>query len=414
MKSIPRILKQHWGKIVLILLFVLLCVNSVKKGGDFDVYLHAANKLSNGENIYVPPFLDGLNYYYSVFFAMLLIPFVNFPFTVELIWSLGSLVFLYRSFLLAQAYLPMEGWTEKRKTIFGIVLLVLGFQFIQYNILMIQITLFLLWGILESVRQIEKGNHILAGLLLALIINIKVMPILVLPYLLYRGHIKAFAWTVGLFFVLLYLPAVYVGWDENNFLLTEWWKIINPSNKEHVFEVEIGGHSLSALIPVLLTDTEILFSSKRNFIDLPEGTVEFILNVVRLALVGLTLFFLRSLPFKEEKSPLKKFWELSYIVFLIPLILPHQQKYAFVLCLPLVMYLLFYFFEKRKQGYSTGDKVALGIFALAMLNYSPLYGRDIIGRFLFEWTQYYRFLTFSSLLLIPVAMYCRPNQLQQV
>lgn len=411
MNRIIPFLNANKGRALLVLGFVFLSVKGVLKGGDFDVFIHAAHKLQGGLNLYVQPFHEGLQYYYSVFFAWILLPFHTYALGLKLFWALASLVMLVRAYILARGYLQLDKWTQKTRIIFGLLLLILSFQFIHYNLHKIQITLFLLWGIMESVHQAECKRPWLAGIILALVINIKIMPLLVLPYLLYRGYFKASAWTVVFSVVYLYSPAIYLGWEENNCLLTEWWKIINPTNREHVFEVEIGGHSLSALIPVLITDTPLLFETKRNFLQLSEGTTEIILNCSRLLLAGITFLFLRSWPFQKEESPLKRFWELSYVICLIPLIFPHQQKYALLLTLPLVMYLLYFFFEARRRGFSKGEKIALSFFVAAMLCYSPLYGRDLIGRFLFEFTQYFRLLTFATLTLIPIAVYCRPDKL---
>ena len=90
----------------------------------------------------------------------------------------------------------------------------------------------------------------------------------VLGFLFYRGYLKAIAISLMTFVVLLFLPGLTLGWDHNVFLLSEWWSIVNPSNKEHMFETDIGTHSLVALIPVYLTDTIGVLPQKRNFMNL--------------------------------------------------------------------------------------------------------------------------------------------------
>lgn len=57
-------------KILLLLLIVTFSVLTSLDGGDFDVYLDAAVKLHENKNIYAPPFVKGLQYYYSVFFLL--------------------------------------------------------------------------------------------------------------------------------------------------------------------------------------------------------------------------------------------------------------------------------------------------------------------------------------------------------
>jgi hypothetical protein len=276
---------------------------------------------------------------------------------------------------------------------------------------MIQVTFFLLWAVLESVNLIRKGKSIPGGVLLGIAINIKLMPILLLPYLVYRGYFKALLVCVITCIALLFLPALFIGYDDNQFLLSEWWSIINPGNKEHLFETGIGTHSLTAFLPVYLTETGGEMPFKRNIFNLNYEAVTLIVNISRLFLLSLSLLYFRSLPFRQESNKLKSFWELAFFLLLIPLILPHQQKYAFLLAVPMVSYLVYFFIATHRYPRNAGYYLTLSIFILCALFFSPLYGSDIIGKFLFRLTQHYRFLTFATLFLIPVSLYCNPGKL---
>jgi hypothetical protein len=133
----------------------------------------------------------------------------------------------------------------------------------------------------------------------------------------------------------------------------------------------------------------------------------------RLFLLALSLLFFRSLPFKKESNKLKSFWELSYFILLIPLLMPHQQKYAFLLALPMIIYLIYFFISIHPHIKSTLYYLVLVVFILCILIYSPLYGSDIIGKFVFDLTQYYRLLTIATLLIIPISIYCNPHKLNK-
>jgi hypothetical protein len=56
--------------------------------------------------------------------------------------------------------------------------------------------------------------------------------------------------------------------------------------------------------------------------------------------------------------------------------------------------------------------VAFWAFVASVLVYSPLYGSDILGEYLFALTQHYRLLTWCTLSLIPIALYCDPRTLR--
>lgn len=382
-------------------------------GGDFDVYLDAAQKMQTHMNIYVPPFIKDLQYYYSPFFAWILIPFSKYVFVTELAWSLISYLLLFRTFKLMQHYFDFTRITSKQYTIWILLTVLFSVQFILYNVAMIQITFFLLWAIFEAMNQIFKGKFISGGALLGLVINIKIMPVLILPFLFYRGYFKALCMALLTFLILLFLPVITIGYEYNMFLLAEWWKIINPANKEHLFEAGIGTHSLVSLLPVYLTETVGEMPYPRNIFNLGPHTVEVIINVSRLFILALSLIYFKSLPFKKELYRLKSFWELSYFVLIIPLLLPHQQKYAFLFAIPMISYLLYFFIRTYAYQKTTLYYIMLYTFAVCLLFYSPLYGSDVIGRFLFDVTQHYRFLTFATLLFIPVSMYCSPLRLDK-
>lgn len=400
--------------VIIILIIVLLSsVVSSLDGGDFDVYLDAARKLAAGENIYQPPFVKGLQYYYSVFFAMVLVPFSYTVFITEFLWLLLSYFLLYRTWILVEKYFDTGLLTVKKYRLWLTYTALLALQFVMYNVAMIQVTIFLLWAIVEAVNLIGNNKPYLAGFLLAVAINVKIMPIIILAYLFYKGYFKTLITTIVCFVILLYLPAIFIGVEYNNFLLAEWWKIINPQNKEHLFETGIGMHDLGALLPVYLTETVGEMPFKRNVLNLPAQQVEWVINGARLVLLGISLFFFRSLPFKTENNKLKQLWEMAYFLLLIPLLLPHQQKYAFLFALPMVSHILYYLLVTGRQNLKPVGWVAIFIFILAMLFYSPLYGADVIGKFLFEYTQHYRMLSWATLALIPVALYFSPGRLQK-
>lgn len=400
--------------IVVIVIAVISCFISAADGGDFDVYLDAAGKLTNHQNIYQPPFVKGLQYYYSVFFALVLEPFSYAVYIAEVLWLLLSYFLLYRTWVLIEHYFDTSIFSAKKYRYWVMLTVLLALQFIMYNVAMIQVTVFLLWSIFESLQLINNKKPLAAGALLALAINIKIMPILMLTYLFYKGHFKALAATIICNVALLYLPAIFIGVGYNNFLLTEWWAIINPANKEHLYETGIGMHSLTALIPVYFTPTVGEMPYAQNIFDLSAKQVELVLNCTRLFFLSLSLLFFRSLPFKNEENKLKEFWQIAYFVMLIPLLLPHQQKYAFLFTLPMIVYLLYFFLTTYNKIKTLAYTAVFVLFCLAMVFYSPIYGADVIGQFLFRYTQHYRLLTIATLLLIPITLYFSPNRLKRI
>ena len=413
--SMLRSIKITPQNIIITLLIIFAVATSIvfaKKGGDFNTFLNIAQELKEGKNIY------SSGAYYCVFFFLLLLPFCNYLFLAKFLWLLLSYFLLYRIWILIKQYFDITRLTKKQYILWSVLVALYSIQFIIYNIHMLQITIFLLWGCLESLRLIRNKKEILGGMLLATLVIVKMMPLLLLPYLFYRGYFKSIMVTVLFFVVLLFVPALFIGVDYNNFLLSEWWNVvwnvINPANSGHLYEIEsTGTHSLTALLPVYLMPTEAVLPYQRNIATLQPETIVMIITIARLFFLSISLFFLRSFPFKKENSKLKTFWEFSYFLMLIPLLLPHQQKYAFLFVIPMLSYIFYFFISTWKMKKTTLYWICLVCFIIPSLMYSPLYGSDVIGKFLFNYLQHYRILTVATLFFIPVALYCNPRTLRQ-
>lgn len=402
---------------VLILLVVAYVVKEALGNGDFKVFLEAAKLIRNGENPYNKwIFVSEGNYclyFYSPLWAVLLIPFSYLPnFIPNIIWLSANIFFLYRIYQLLKRFVELNSITRRQLHWILLLCIIMSLRFIQYNFGMIQMTIFLLWGVLESLRLIQDKKVVYGGILLALIINIKILPIVILPYLLYRSYIKGFVYTLIFSIVFLFLPILYTGWSTNNFLLTEWWSVINPANPEHLVETDLGPHSLTALVPTLLSETLGKISIPRNIFNLSENTATYALNITRLLLIILTLFFVKWPPFIHARNKLFQLRELAYIVLLIPLIFPHQQKYAFVLAIPALFYLSHFIIINLplRRVVMTGIRwyTLMTIMCLSFI-LMTLSTDGLIGREFNNITQHFKTITWGALLLIFALLLASPK-----
>jgi len=238
-------------------------------------------------------------------------------------------------------------------------------------------------------------------LLLAIGINIKLLPIVFLPYLFYKGYFKAFGFTLLFYLLSLIGPSVFIGHSYNITLLKSWLVLVNPSQQRHVLDVdERSFHGLSTLLSTLLIknvpDIHAL-TLKRNIADLSVETLSKTLLVVRLTLVALTLYLMKWMPF--VKSNLRNsLIEVSYVLLSIPLIFPHQQHYAFIFIVPafaLVLYTLILNFEKTILF-----KKRTIIFLLVLIY---LFGnlKIVFGEYNVYY-EHFKILTYGALLLVPL------------
>lgn len=391
--------------ILALIFWFIFCYNKALKGGDFDVYLDAAQKLTEGKNIYAPPFAKGLQYYYSVAFALFLSLFVQIPVWCKFIWLLFSSWCIYRSWRIALFFLePKKYLSEKSFNTWCFVLALLAIRFALYNFLALQLTLFLLWACLESVYQSYNNRPYLGGTLLGIAINIKLLPLVIIPYLIYRTWYKTALFALLVMVLLLFLPIVFIGNDANAFLLAEWWSTINPTSSENSIKTNKLMHSLAAVIPAYFMNAIDGFDGARNIMSLSEDSVKLLINFLRFFLISFTLFFLKWPPFKKTLSKQQLWWEMSYILLIVPLIFPHQQKYSFWFILPAIAYItIIVFIQKDKRHYYF--KL---FFAFLLLLISPIIGRDILGDHIYDLFQYYKVLSLVTFFLLFFLAFLRP------
>ena len=387
---------------------LLFLISQATHTGDFRIFIEASNFLKNGESPYNKwIFISKDHYYlyfYSPFWALILVPFTFLPsFFTNLIWLLLNVLFLVRLKNILVQYIELSSMSIYQLKWVLFLTALMSIRFILYNFQMVQMTIFLLWGALESIRLIKKGENVWGGMLMAFIINIKILPIVLLPYLFYRGYFKGTASTILFSALFILLPSLYLGWSENLALLTDWWSVINPMNTEHLFESELGPHSLTALIPSLLIEGPGSLDYKRNILSIGFENAAIVLNVVRLSLVLSVLYFLKWPPFTKARSIKHELWEISYILLLIPLIFPHQQKYAFAFAIPACFYMSHFvvrFFKQGVPGCSKSKFITIAFMLGASIILATVSTDGIIGRELNNISQHYKTITWGMILLL--------------
>lgn len=402
--------------ILLLGLFYLVCFIDIDK--DIDAFIGASKLIADGKSCYntwIPCGGGFLLYFYSPLFAIILTPLTFLPqVLVNIIWLSFNLFFLYKIFRLIEFYLPVSTLSSRNRNIYFLLVAISVFRFLLYNFELGQMTIFLVFASLESIRLILEDKKTLGAALLALAINIKLLPITLLAYLIYRGEFKASLLTLLFFILFLFLPAVFIGMDFNTSLIIEWWNLITNTVDNSLAD-DSGRPSLSSLIPSLLMEIDGEIEIRRNLLFLNVETAILILNMVRGLLVLLTLYFLRSLPFKKMNDPLQNYYALAYILLIIPLIFPHQGKYSFFYMLPAFSYLIYMVFCLLKKKKETVDykmpvrfKVAISGLIISFVM-TTLTTDGIIGKHYSDITDHFHFITIGALvLIIPLAIF-RPE-----
>ncbi len=404
MNKLTEFLNSSSAKILLsVFCLVYIAIESTGEG-DFFIYYSAAAKVFGNESIYEMKFCDGFHYLYSLMFAICLYPFTFLPFYLaKFLWLCLNAVLLYRLFKIVFLFLD----TDKQNISMWFYLLVFLFsiRFVHENFHASQITIIILYICLESMNFIFYKNRITGAIILAIGINIKLLPIVFIPYLLYRGQFKALVYVILACVLFWTLPIAFVGYKHNLAWMHDWWELINPTASKNILDVEERSfHGLTTLFTTLFiaTPPDIhALSLKRNILDLSVDQLYNILNITRLLLVCLTVYFLNTRLFKDALSKKHQLYELSYIMALIPLIFPHQQHYAFMFLLPAIIVVLYFMFldfsnQKVKQ------KITL-IVLLAVI-YLTFNLKILLGQFN-DFYEHFKILTYGAILLLMLLFY---------
>lgn len=369
MKKKSLITYRHFQIVAMIALSVFLAIEAFRQC-DFNIFFEAGKDILEGENLYTKIYQGWLHYYYSPFFALLLSPFTYFSeYVITLLWLGLNVYFFYRIWEILRDWLEINllPITTRRWFFWGSVILCV--QGIRDNIHYHQITIMMIFLTLQGLDLILKKKEWQGGALIALGINIKILPIVFFPYLIYRGSWKGALSVILVWVFLLFLPSAFIGWEYNSYLLNEWWSGINPSQKENVLDFARAG--LGSLVTALFHSEE--GETQPIFItQLSMDSIIFITNGFRLFLVIFTLYFLRTLPFQKARNNLHRHWEVGYLFLVIPFLFPHQQNYAYFFIYPAVVYLMYVFYRKIKTRgkfklLSLKDKISLGVLGVSYL-----------------------------------------------
>lgn len=392
---------------ILILVFILFEAGGE---GDFLIFRSAASDLLRGENIYRNEYSTWYHYYYDLVFALLLYPFSFLPlYYVKVLWLILNVFFAYRIWQIILSWLPLSLIGAKRKKLFIFLSVVFVFAFLWDNFHLSQVTIFVLYLTIEGLHLINTERVPAGSLLIAFGITMKVLPILIIPYLIWRSEWRSVFFIILCIGILLFIPSIFIGSEQNNFLLLERWKLLNPINISHILDTnERSFHSLTTFFATLLVkDCQDVYALpiRRNVADISLAGLSWVINIARAAFILFTIYFLGSKPFKRTTSKLQQLYELSYICLITPLIFPHQQLYAFLYIMPASAYLLFFIFAAHAQHVKK-----IGLLTSLICIYFLTNAHFILGQFN-HYYNHFKTLTYGVFLLILLLAIYKPEKL---
>lgn len=419
LNNFPKDYKNRLLYIALGLIILLIILYEAQGKGDFNIFVSASRDLLSGKNIYEIKYNQWYHYYYDVVFALILVPFSYLPlYLVKILWLILNVFFVFRIWKIITGWLPISDLNNKIKTVFVLLSFLFIFRFLRDNFHLSQVTIFILYLTLEGLSMIDKDKKLQGSGLIALGINIKLLPLVIIPYLIYRNDWKSVFYIISGIIVLLFLPVMVLGFDYNWFLLTERWKLLNPSNQTHILDTsERSFHSLTTFLATLLVKNSgdsYALGLKRNIANISIENLNLVINIVRGAFVLFSLYFLRTKPFISRISKVQKLYEISYVCLIIPLIFPHQQHYAFFFIFPATTYLVYYmlwiYFSPNINENKYHKCRKIGFVTTMVISYFLTNSHLILGQFT-DYYDHFKTLTYGILMILVLLALSKPNKL---
>lgn len=395
--DIKGLLKRIDPIVFLCVVYALWLLNLLSRSeglvDDFDVFFHSGKRLLNQENIYGEPHYINLKYFYSPLFSclMALIQGIDLQ-LVKVFWFILNSCLLFR--VVRIMYLQVFSKSGMKTLVFFLTMLLTA-KIVLINYTFNQITILILWSVLESYHQLKKGNLIWSVIVLCIGINIKILPIVLVPYFLYISGqpLKMLGLGILTLLVFTFLPAVFIGYGYNNFLLEEWWKTLNPASSIHAVQVyEYGLLDAGAMISKYLSDKKVYLEPVLNIASLSDSTVFAITNALRVILLIMAVMF--ALRMKHAINGIQAhFLSMAMFMTLVPLCFPHQREYSYLFYMPMIAVNLTFTFKYRQV-------IPIICFVFTALLGGLLTWVDFVGKPLVDVFVYYRLVTMGMLLMM--------------
>ena len=190
--------------------------------GDWAVYYRAGEAMAHRRPIYTLEHGELLTFKNAPVIALLVAPLTLLPsYVARFIWFIGDLVLLVVILGMCSRLLPSRSANLRAWIALGAWALADRFIMFQLGagtnaVLYIALSVGALYSIV-------RGWPIAAGAALAGAVFLKLVPICLLPYfLLHRRPVTAFSSFAVTSILLALLPAMWVGWDANRQMLTQW------------------------------------------------------------------------------------------------------------------------------------------------------------------------------------------------
>lgn len=299
----------------------------LKHNNDFPVYYDTARAVINSENIYL---VHSQMYIYPPILAIILVPFSLLPLEISTwLWYWVNIGALFGVFYFGFRILSVEPKKIAKREWILFLTLLFSLRFILHNLDLGQINLVILFLTMWSFFLFETGKPFWAGIVLSLGISIKLTPILLFLYFLYkRRFLLCLGSIIGMIFFLLIFPSIFLGIETNlKYLSTFYQKMIAPYSQAQIGWLATTNQSFLAGLGRFLTDSSV--GIKVNFLSLSQDVFRWVIYIfVLIYILFLALVCRGSL---SGSNKLNRLVQYGLILVSMLLLSSISQKHHFVL-----------------------------------------------------------------------------------
>ncbi|MEM1220363.1 MAG: glycosyltransferase family 87 protein [Bacteroidota bacterium] len=335
MSTLPISKATRWRQILVFLIVLILGFEfgrSIFRAGDFKGYITAGQAVLGGIDIYADFFNT-----WPPFFALFSVPLALIeqisPVLVRALWLAGSLFVFWQSMVLLTdwVYQKRLAWRAlpneqilKPWDLPVFIPLLIAFRYLLDNLANVQINIYMMWLVLLVFQAQGRDKLHLAGFLLAFSISLKVYPVFVFFFFLYRRQWTLVAWTILFLTLINGITILTFGLDQGLAYYQHWWQEIASSPPS----VILKNQSVFGLFYRIFTGLDPGLGVYVNWFDWSLDKAK----KIGYALILLAAIFPAIRLWQAPKNPLgrKGLVEIALLCTLIPLLSPLSWKAYFI------------------------------------------------------------------------------------
>lgn len=379
-------MRNHKKTILYILLIILIIwqlIVAIIQGGDLESYLRASKRIIENEPLYVQ---EVVAYIYPPLLAFILIPLTLIPpYIVKVIWFFLNIFLIYLSFKLLLNTIDQKNINIFTLSFFSIFF-TLRFFMDNSNLGQINIVILFLCGLTLYFFTLRKD--FLAGIFLASAIVIKVTPIFLLFYFVFKREFKLSFYTLSSLIFFLLIPSLSLGFTGNIDALIQYKDIV-----QNIYDSTHLNQSLYNTIIHFLSPVPLWNDMKINIANLSEYQIKKVIYTI-FGIISIIFAFIFRKKIKRDDANI--LLEYSMVIVLMLLFSPVSRKAHFVILLIPHFFYLYFLLEFKTFRYR---KLAL-IILITSFVLNTLTVEGVMGRDPSDFMESYSCVTFGTITLL--------------